>query len=268
MSVTPRGTAGAGARRELSMNMHAVCVSAPARNVVGALVLAGVFFALRPMRAQEPSPPQRASYYGGWTLNKDLSASGPTPDGGERGGRGRRGPGGGFGGPGGGRGGPGGGFGGPAGGGPGGPGGGLGGPRGGFGGPGGRNFDPQKMDEAMAVMREVMTPTTRWMITGEAGVVTLTDADGRSSRYTTDGKKEKHQLSNAAIETKSRWENGQLRQELSLPAGMKALRVFAVVQGETPQLVVTVSPQGGPEGRAGRRPPLRFVYDRDAGSAR
>lgn len=243
------------------MNMHSLSVSAPARNVVGALVMAGVFFVLPPMRAQEPIPPQRASYYGGWTLNKDLSASAPTPDRGERDGRGRGGPGGGFGGPGG-------GVGGPPGGGPGGPGGGFGGPGGGFGGPGGRNFDPQKMDEAMAVMREVMTPTAHWVITGEAEVVTLTDADGRSSRYTTNGKKEKHQLSNASIETKSRWENGQLRQELSLPAGMKALRVFAVVEGETPQLVVTVTPQGGPEGRAGRRPPLRFVYDRDAGSAR
>jgi hypothetical protein len=188
-------------------------------------------------------------------LNKDLSDAPPSADGprgpGERGGRG------GFGGPGGGFGGPGpGGFGGRGG--------------GGMGGPGGGppNFDPKKMEATMAMMRELMTPTTRWTVVGDAAALTFTDADGRSSRYTVNDKKEKHQLSNGTIETKTKWENGQLRQELSLPGGTKALRIFAVVEGEIPQLVVTVTPEGGPGGRGDRRPPLRFVYDHDVSEAR
>jgi hypothetical protein len=139
-----------------------------------------------------------------------------------------------------------------------------------MGGPGGGppNFDPKKMEATMAMMRELMTPTTRWTVVGDAAALTFTDADGRSSRYTVNDKKEKHQLSNGTIETKTKWENGQLRQELSLPGGTKALRIFAVVEGEIPQLVVTVTPEGGPGGRGDRRPPLRFVYDHDVSEAR
>ena len=61
------------------------------------------------------------------------------------------------------------------------------------------------------------------------------------------------------VETKTKWDKGQLRQEISLPTGMKAVRVF-VATSETKQLTVTTSMEGGP---AGRRPPSRFVYDRD-----
>lgn len=218
----------------------------------------------RLLAAQEPPPPPKTAYYGGWTLNKDLSATSPSEEGRGRGrgdGGGRRG-GGGFGGPGGGGGGGGfgGGFGGPGGGGPGGPGGGRGG------------FDPQKMQEGMAAMREVMTPTNHWVITADGEVLTFSDAEGRSSHYTANDKKEKHQLAEATIETKTKWTtNGQLHQELSLPGGMKLSRDLSVVDGEVPQLIVTVTPEGGPgDDRGGdrRRPPRRFVYDRDVDDLR
>lgn len=241
----------------------------------GLFIVIAALFAPRPLvarllAAQEPPPPPKTAYYGGWTLNKDLSATSPSEEGRGRGdGGGRRG-GGGFGGPGGGGGGGGfgggfggrggGGFGGPGGGGPGGPGGGRGG------------FDPQKMQEAMAAMREVMTPTNHWVITADGEALTFSDADGRSSHYTANDKKEKHQLAEATIETKTKWTtNGQLHQELSLPGGMKLSRDFSVVDGEVPQLIVTVTPEGGGGGDRGgdrRRPPRRFVYDRDLADAR
>jgi hypothetical protein len=91
------------------------------------------------------------------------------------------------------------------------------------------------------------------------GTVIFADAEGRSSRFVPNDRKEKHQLTAGTVETKTKWEEGQLRQEISLPTGTKAVRVFASIP-ETTQLTVTTSLEGGP---SGRRSPSRFVYDRD-----
>lgn len=250
------------------MNVYKWIASRYAHTFVVSLIVLSPLAAARHASGQEAAGPPKSALLGGWSLNRELSASAPAPEDAGRG-RGYGEPGGGRpGGPGGRQGGPGGGFGGPSGG-LGGPSGGFGGPGGGFGGPGGGpggpggGFDPKKIEAAMAIMRELMTPSAHVVVTGDSEIVTLTDADGRSARYATNGKKEKHQFSNASVETKTTWESGQLRQELSLPEGMKALRVFSVTEGDTTQLIVTITPQGGPEGRGGRRPPLRFVYDRD-----
>ena len=207
--------------------------------------------------AQPEVPSAASTLAGGWTLNHELSSTVPSPDGGD----GNRpappagGPGAGRGG-GGGRGGPGGGFGGGGASGP--PGGGFGG-RGGSGGP-----DPRKMEETMQTMRELMTPTAHWVIgEAEGGTLVFSSAEGRSVRYVTDNKKEKHQVAGGTIETKTKWDNGQLRQEIDVATGMKAVRVFTVTPGEISRLIVTTTLEGEAAGRGGRRPPVRFVYDRD-----
>lgn len=188
--------------------------------------------------------------HGGWTLNRELSTTPPQggggrgdgPPGGGGGGRGPGGPGGGGGVPGG-RGG-GGGFGGPGGAGPGG--------------------DPQKMREAMETLREVLTPVPYFVVTGDAPVITFTARDGRSTRYTVDDKKEKHQLTSATIETRSKWVENRLRQEISLPQSMKAVRTFALSTDDPPQLIIATTLEGGPQGPGGeRRQPIRLVYDRE-----
>lgn len=206
------------------------------------------------LQAQPLAPEDHSAYFGGWTLNRELSSTPPAPDGpgggGREGdGRGRGGPfGGGFGGPGGGR-----GFGGP--GGPGGPGGAPG------GGPGAAPpFDPKAMEKMMALMQELMTPSAHWVVTSaEDGTVVIADAEGRSSRFVPNDKKEKHQLTAGTIETRTKWDKGQLRQEISLSGGMKAVRVL-VVMPESRQLVITTTTEGG---FGARRPPFRIVYDRE-----
>jgi hypothetical protein len=116
------------------------------------------------------------------------------------------------------------------------------------------------MEKTMALMQELMTPTAHWIMTSaDDGTIVFSDAEGRSSRYIPNDKKEKHQLTDGTIETKTRWDNGQLRQEIFLSAGMKAVRVFAVMPQDK-QLTVTTTMEGG---RGERRPPFRLVYDRD-----
>ena len=112
----------------------------------------------------------------------------------------------------------------------------------------------------MALVQELMTPTDLWIVTSaDDGTVIFADAEGRSSRFVPNDRKEKHQLTAGTVETKTKWDKGQLRQEISLPTGIKAVRVFASIP-ETTQLTVTTSLEGGP---SGQRPPSRFFYDRD-----
>ena len=89
----------------------------------------------------------------------------------------------------------------------------------------------------------------------------FTDADGRTTRYVANDKKEKHQLLTGTIETKTKWVDGALRQEIALRDGMKSSRTYAI---EDDHLVVTTTMEGGPgPGGGGRRAPVRWVYDRD-----
>jgi hypothetical protein len=218
------------------------------------VVCASVATSLTVTRAsaqQEAPSATAATLVGGWTLNRELSSSAPSPDGSDSnrpappaGGHGGGSGGGGRGG-----------FG----------GGGRGGAPGGFGGRGGPGgVDPKKMEETMQTMRELMTPTAHWAINeAEGGTLVFSSADGRSVRYATDNKKEKHQLAAGTIETKTKWDNGQLRQEIDLATGTKAVRVLAITPGEVSRLIVTTTLEGEAAGRGGKRPPVRFVYDRD-----
>jgi hypothetical protein len=122
------------------------------RHVVGresfwlSLAAAG-FVASVALQAQPTAPGDHSAYFGGWTLSRELSSTSRPPEGTD--GRGREGgrPGG--------RGGRGGRFGG---------GGGFGAP-GGAGEPGGPpSFDPKEMEIAMALMQELMTPTSHWIL--------------------------------------------------------------------------------------------------------
>lgn len=120
-------------------------------------------------------------------------------------------------------------------------------------------MDREEMEKMRALMQDFMTPTVRWVIVGGDGdLVVFTDADGRTTRYAANDKKEKHQLLAGTIETKTKWLGGELHQEVVLRDGVKATRTFAV---EEDQLVVTTTFDGA--GPGGRRPPVLWVYDRD-----
>jgi len=49
----------------------------------------------------------------------------------------------------------------------------------------------------------------------------MVDGEGHSSHYTANDKKEKHQLAGGTIETRTKWNNGELHQEISLGGDMK-----------------------------------------------
>ncbi|MEQ1760198.1 MAG: hypothetical protein ABL986_17925 [Vicinamibacterales bacterium] len=196
-----------------------------------------VWLAVAGVSAQVAPPDDRAAFLGSWSLNRELSGAAPSPD--LPGRQGRRG--GGF--------------------------------SGGFGGGrGGRGQNPQSAGEAraenerlVALLQELVTPETRLRIArGEGDVIALTSADGRTARYLPNGKTERHQQNNGTIETQTTWQQGELRQELSGPGGIRVSRTFAI-ERETDQLIVSITT---PEGRGGgQQRPFRAVYDRDAEGA-
>jgi hypothetical protein len=107
-------------------------------------------------------------------------------------------------------------------------------------------------------MQEVMTAPESIAITQKPGQVTFTDADGHLRHYATDGKTEKHQLNAGVVETRTRWNAGELVIETSPTQGVTLVESYTV-DPATRQLIVTL--QSGNPGAQGSMRPVRRVYD-------
>jgi hypothetical protein len=124
----------------------------------------------------------------------------------------------------------------------------------------GRGIDPEKLKAARALIEELLTAPTMLTVAEVDGAVTFTEADGRTRTYKTDNRKEKHQATNATVETRARWEEGSLVIETDLGNGLKATQAYSV--GDNPrQLTVLTKLEGGPGRMSRQRPPRRNVYD-------
>lgn len=133
-------------------------------------------------------------------------------------------------------------------------------PMGGFGTPGAMapphgGMDPEARKQRMELLRELLQPIRRMTIAQDATAVAFTYDDGRTVRYRTDGKAEKHQAINGVVETETRWRKGRLVRETNLDDGTTVEETFSI---QSPRaLVVQLEVSGGP----GRRKPVRRVYD-------
>jgi hypothetical protein len=173
---------------------------------------------------------------GAWTLDKDLSDLPPSGDqrsdsgtGGQRGrGRGRGGYRGGFGG---------GGY------------GARGGDR-----DGGRGEDMARRADAI---RQIMNPPEHMTITATESMVIVTDADGRTTRLSLDGKKIKDD--STGIERKTKWDGAKLVTEIS-GAGPGTITQTYEIDSEHHQLTITVQRPS----KNSSTTPRRFVYDAEA----
>ena len=131
---------------------------------------------------------------------------------------------------------------------------GMGGRGGGYGGMGGgrppgggdgKRPSKEEMQRARDLMRELMELPRRLTITQDGTIVNFTSDDGRVVKYEATGRPEKHQLTNATVETKTRWDQGTLVIETSVKDGPKIVRRFTV-EPEPKRLVVTTRMDGGP----------------------
>jgi hypothetical protein len=100
------------------------------------------------------------------------------------------------------------------------------------------------MRRARDLMREMMELPRRLTITQDGAIVTFTADDGRVVKYDASGRPEKHQFTNATVETKSRWDQGTLVIETSVKDGPRVVRRYAV-EPEPKRLVVTTKVEGG-----------------------
>jgi hypothetical protein len=211
------------------------------------------------LRASQTPAPEKPRLAGEWRLNKEASSlagqssssgdsSGNNNGGGRGGGWGRGGGGGG---------------------GMGGRGGGMGRGGGGMGGMGrgGMNMSPEdeeKMKQRRALMQEVLETDQSFTIIEGDGSITFTHPDGRVVTYKVDGKKEKHQLTNGTIETKTKWDKDTeaLVIEMFLGDGMKVTHTYSVT-GTPRQLADSIKLEGGRFQRGGGQgpPPRHHIYD-------
>jgi hypothetical protein len=127
--------------------------------------------------------------------------------------------------------------------------------------------DQEKMKARRALMQEVMEVAPSFTITEGDGTIGFTYADGRVVNYKTDGKKEKHQLTNGTIETKTKWDKDTegLVIETDLGDGLKVTHTYTVT-GTPRQLADSVKIEGGRQrqggqGGQGGPPPRHHIYD-------
>ena len=192
-----------------------------------AVVAAGVSMTLE-LRAQ---PSDKPALTGGWTLNQNLSDQ---PFGrGENGGPGRRG----------GRGG----------------GGGRGGRRGGFGGGGGAPIDREARARQQEALADILNPPSHLVISDTGTMIVMTGPDGRTTRFSPDGKKVKDE--NTGAERKTKWDAGKLVSEIDGLGPSKMVQTFTV-NAEPHQLSIVVEMEGDRDGQKRTR---KHVYDSDAG---
>ena len=92
----------------------------------------------------------------------------------------------------------------------------------------GRGIDPEKLKAARALIEELLTAPAMLTVADADGSVSFTEADGRTRTYKTDNRKEKHQATNATVETRARWEEGSLVIETDLGNGLKATQTYSV----------------------------------------
>jgi ribosomal protein L19 len=133
-------------------------------------------------------------------------------------------------------------------------------PLGGYGSPGGpaspgAAVDPQTRKQRMELLRELLEPVRKLSIAQDSSAVSFTYDDGRTVRYRTNGKAERHQAVNGVVETETRWKKNRLVRETSLDDGVTIEETFTLTSPRG--LSVEIEIGGG----VGRRKPIKRIYD-------
>ncbi len=113
------------------------------------------------------------------------------------------------------------------------------------------------MKKTRAVMDELVTATPRLSIfQRDEGRIVFVDADGHTRTFTTNGKKEPHQLQAGTLETSTKWDGVKLVQQSTLGGGFKVTQTFAL--DDARRLVISTTLD---DSRMGKVPPNTRVYD-------
>jgi hypothetical protein len=113
------------------------------------------------------------------------------------------------------------------------------------------------MKKTRALMDELMTATPRLSIfQRDEGRIVFVDADGHSRTFTTNGKKERHQLQSGTLETTTKWDGVTLVQQSTPGGAVKITQTF--VLDEAKRLVISTTLD---DSRMGKAPPSKRVYD-------
>ena len=116
-------------------------------------------------------------------------------------------------------------------------------------------MDPQTRKQRMELLRELLEPVRKLSIAQDSSAVSFTYDDGRTVRYRTNGKAERHQAVNGVVETETRWKKNRLVRETSLDDGVTIEETFTLTSPRG--LSVEIEIGGG----VGRRKPIKRIYD-------
>lgn len=109
---------------------------------------------------------------------------------------------------------------------------------------GGRGGDPEKMKRTRALLTDIVKPADGWTIVQDGALVLFTNSDGRTLKYTSDGKEEEHLSGDGVTKSKTRWNGDQLIIESKYQDGPKVTRTFTV-SSDLRQLMIHIKVEGG-----------------------
>ena len=120
------------------------------------------------------------------------------------------------------------------------------------------SVNPEQALQMRTLQRLVMNVPETLTITVAPDAVTVVDDQDASHRFQVNGKKEKTEFDNAKIDTKTKWEQDILTQDMS--AGVLKVKTTYQASVDGTQLVVTMKADNG--SRSGPAIPQRRVYER------
>jgi hypothetical protein len=217
------------------------------RQVLGAVLAVGLVRTPAVGQTQTGSN-DKPNFSGSWTLDRDLSdnprqsgsesaVSGQGQHPSQRGGYGGYGRGGGYGGMG----------------------------RGGYGGYGGSGRpgqvspDDQKKIEELG--REAKSPSPTLTISHSTANIAISDAQGHTRFFQTNGSKDQHQLDSGIVTSTTKWDGNRLVMDYDLGSGRKLTYTYSIVPATRQLLVQVRFDNGQGQTRSGGPQITKYVYD-------
>jgi hypothetical protein len=128
--------------------------------------------------------------------------------------------------------------------------------------------NPPDQDAIQALMSEAAHPSPSLLISHSDPVLFITDAQGQTRLFQTDGKRDVHRVRSGTVESTTKWDGNMLVTEYVVGSGLKVRHTFSLVPN-TKKLLEQVTLEGGKRKPSDRTATvIRRIYDPEPAQTR
>jgi hypothetical protein len=117
--------------------------------------------------------------------------------------------------------------------------------------------DRLKIEE---LVDEIKKPSPSLTIAQTQDTVAVTDSEGHTRTFRTNGKKDKQQLEAVTVSTKTKWEGDKLVAEYDLPGNRRLTYTYSLTS-DPRQLLIEETVAGGSQGSSANPTTIKRIYD-------